>query len=494
MWAKIQQFRIVLYIFVFYLVLSILIPLTHDDFQWASSYGMEMLSSHYETLNGRYLGNTLEVFATRINVFRYITYTIFSIIILFVILKSADFIMGKSEQSNKHILIIFMLTLLVPHTIFSQTNGWFAGFYNYVPATIAALVVLHFCVKLVSNGKLAWWEMILMMVTVLTGQWFMENMTLFNIAIILIAVVMYYLKYRKHLKQLLIALVSAIIGAVIMFTNPQYVKIFGGESDYQRVSNENQGLFSRIFKALLTQFPEQIIYQCMLILIIIATLIGIILYRSTLPQLLKGLLITGLLIAPLYMILMRVPLELKLKLQNTSVAFLDFSVAILFYAMLIVSLYYATLPTRLKAYVIMLLLTIPIMVAPLLIVQPIGPRNFYSVFIIYVMVAFILLRFINFKGQTYQWMIQLLTVTFASAYIIMFLIISISDHLRLAAIHRAAAENPKLTTYHMKRLPFEDYMQRSSPKTDFRQSIYKAHYDIPQRIKIIFPPSSKPGE
>lgn len=494
MWAKIQQFHIVLLIFLFYLVLSILMPLTHDDLEWASSYGMEMLASHYETLNGRYLGNTLEVFATRFNVLRYALYTLFSLLIIFVIIKSTDSIMGKREQSHYFILILFLLTLLIPHTIFSQTNGWFAGFFNYVPATIASLVILHYCVKLISYGKLMWWEMIIMMITAITGQLFMENMTLFNIAVIIIAAFMYYIKYQKHLKQLLIALASAMVGAIIMFTNPQYVKIFGGESDYQKVSNENQGLMSRIANTLLTQFPEQIIYQSILILIVIAGLMVHLVYRSGVSLRIKVILIVGLSIAPLYTILLRVPLGIKFKLQDTSVAFLDFSVAMLFYVVLIVSLYYTSMPTRLKSYVVMLLFTIPIMVAPLLIVQPIGPRNFYSVFIIYVMVAFILIRYIDFKGQTFRWIIHLLTVTFASVYIIMFLIISISDHMRLAAIHRAVEENPKLTTYHMKRLPFEAYMQRSSPKTDFRKRIFKEHYNIPQRIKIEFSPSSKPGE
>lgn len=69
------------------------------------------------------------------------------------------------------------------------------------------------------------------------------------------------------------------------------------------------------------------------------------------------------------------------------------------------------------------------------------------------MVAFVLLRYLRLKGPSWR----VFEVTFATAYVVMFLIISIADHMRLAGIHRAASENPNLTTYHMQRLPFEEY-------------------------------------
>lgn len=488
---RILRYRILLPIIIFYFVMSVLTPLTHDDLEWATSYGTQMFHSFYETLNGRYLGNTFEVIATRIALFRYVIYVLFAVGILIIIQKSVDDILGKDRHPNYHVLLLITLILLIPSTIYSQIYGWFAGFFNYVPATLGALIILRYCIKLMNRGKLYWWEMCIMMLAALLGQWFMESITLFNIAIITIAAIAFYIKYKKHLKQLIIAFVSALVGAVIMFTNPQYIKIFGGESDYQKVSSDDQGLLSRMVRTLLTQFPEHIIYQSILILIIIAALLGFILYRSTLPLYVKGLLYAGLASAPLYMFFIRMPLDFKLRLQEAPVIMIDFTVAILFYLTLIASVYYVALSSRIKAYLIMLLLTIPIMVAPLLIVQPIGPRNFYSVFIIYVMIAFVLLRYLELHRLEWQWFVKVLAVTFASAYVIMFLIIAIADHMRIAKVHRAAAENPNLKTYHMQRLPFEAYMQRSSPETKRRKSIFKTYYEIPQKIKITFPPSNQ---
>ncbi|PTH59410.1 DUF6056 family protein [Staphylococcus agnetis] len=488
MLERILRYRILVPIILFYFVMSVLTPLTHDDLEWATSYGTEMFHTFYETLNGRYLGNTFEVIATRIPFFRYVIYVLFSIGILLIIQKSVDDILGKDRHPNYHLLVLFTLILCIPATIYSQIYGWFAGFYNYVPATFASLVILRYCIKLMYYKKLLWWEMVILMITALMGQWFMESMTLFNVAIIMIAAVIYYVKYRKHLKQLLIALSSAVIGAIIMFINPQYVKIFSGQSDYQKVGNKEEGLFHRILKTFLTQFPEHIIYQSILILLIISVLLGILLYHSDVALAIKGSLFVGLASAPIYTFFIRMPLNLDTKLNEIPTALLDFTVAFLYYSVLIVTMCYISLPIRIKTYLVLLIITIPIMVAPLLIVQPIGPRNFYSVFIIFVMVAFLLFRYIAFQGSQWQWLIKIFAVTFASAYVIMFLIIAISDHTRIAKIHHAATENPKVKTYYMKRLPFEDYMQRSSPETERRKRIFKDYYEIPQHIKIIFPP------
>ena len=491
MLERVLRYRILFPIMIFYFVMSVLTPLTHDDLEWGTSYGTQMFQTFYETLNGRYLGNTFEVIATRVALFRYLIYVVFAVGIMIVIQKSIDDILGKDRHPNFHVLLLFVLILLIPPTIYSQIYGWFAGFFNYVPAMFASLVILRYCIKLVQHGKVLWWEMLIMMITALLGQWFMESMTLFNTAMIVISTIVYYVKYRKHLKQLFIALGSALIGAFVMFTNPQYAKIFGGQSDYQKVSSEDQGLISRMFHTLMTQFPEHIIYQSILILIVIAILLGYQVYRSAVPLYVKSILYIGLASAPLYMLLIRLPFDFKLRLHEAPIALTDFIIAIIFYITLLLSAYYGALPMRIKTYVMVLLLTIPIMVAPLLIVQPIGPRNFYAVFIIYVMVAFVLFRYLMLNGPSWQWLVRMFAVTFAAAYVMMFLIIAIADHMRIAGVHRAASENPNLTTYHMYRLPFEEYMQRSSPETERRKAIFKDYYEIPQHIKITFPPPNK---
>lgn len=50
-------------LFIFYILMAIFTPLTHDDWDWYSQYGIQMLQEHFANLNGRYLGNLFEIVA-----------------------------------------------------------------------------------------------------------------------------------------------------------------------------------------------------------------------------------------------------------------------------------------------------------------------------------------------------------------------------------------------------------------------------------------------
>ena len=56
MLERVLRYRILIPIIIFYFVMSVLTPLTHDDLEWGTSYGTHMFQTFYETLNGRYLG------------------------------------------------------------------------------------------------------------------------------------------------------------------------------------------------------------------------------------------------------------------------------------------------------------------------------------------------------------------------------------------------------------------------------------------------------
>lgn len=82
MWAIKRYQWVLIGIFVFYLIMSMLTPLIHDDLQWANPYGIKMLNEGFQSLNGRYLGNLLEIIAVRLPLFRYITYSVFALLII----------------------------------------------------------------------------------------------------------------------------------------------------------------------------------------------------------------------------------------------------------------------------------------------------------------------------------------------------------------------------------------------------------------------------
>ena len=65
-----------IYIFVVFVALfclCLLFPASGDDWYWGSSYGIDLLNSKFQNLNGRYAGNLLVIILTRSDILRSLT-------------------------------------------------------------------------------------------------------------------------------------------------------------------------------------------------------------------------------------------------------------------------------------------------------------------------------------------------------------------------------------------------------------------------------------
>lgn len=108
MWAIKRYQWVLIGIFVFYLIMSMLTPLIHDDLQWANPYGIEMLNEGFQSLNGRYLGNLLEIIAVRLPLFRYTTYSVFALLIIRIIFQYiVDMKRQECERSFTYVFTYF---------------------------------------------------------------------------------------------------------------------------------------------------------------------------------------------------------------------------------------------------------------------------------------------------------------------------------------------------------------------------------------------------
>lgn len=123
------------------------------------------------------------------------------------------------------------------------------------------------------------------------------------------------------------------------------------------------------------------------------------------------------------------------------------------------------------------------MTAPLLIVQPIGPRNFYSIYMIYVIITMALISQMNLRPYK---IVLAITAVMALSLIIIFSTISIAQFKRINALENAIKQNPHLTEYTVSRLPFESYMQHSSPYDEKKTTIFKTYWGVPEHVKLDF--------
>lgn len=474
---------ILLAIFIFYLIMSILTPLIHDDLQWGSAYGIEMLKEGFQSLNGRYLGNTLEIIAVRIPLFRYLTYSICAVLMILMIFQYITDMKHRQSERSFMYITIFMFVLFIPTAIYSQTYGWFAGFYNYVPATLCSFFILRCSLKIFEGWHLKPSESIALIIVSLIGQWFMENMTLFNVMISFLLVVGVIYKYKRLPSIVLAMSFSTVIGALIMFMSPNYLNIIAGKSNYQKVSDEQHGIITKVIGTLFSQFPDKIIFQSIVILTVMALLMIMLIKRSHLTQLNKSILIIGLLSAPLYTVLIRIPFHFEQSNEAWSVAVTNMIVAVIFFLSLNFAIIKGLPSGRVKRYCIILLWMIPLMTAPLLIVQPIGPRNFYSIYMIYVIITMALISQMNLRPYK---IVLAITAVMALSLIIIFSTISIAQFKRINALETAIQQNPQLTEYTVSRLPFESYMQHSSPYDEKKTTIFKTYWGVPEHVKLDF--------
>ena len=253
------------FIFLFYLLISILTPLAVNDFKWAIAHNLTVYKGLIEYTNGRYLDNLLELIAMKMSVLRYLIYAGVSLGMIYLLTM-----MTGKYQRRIYIVIAFILILMMPRIIYRDTYGNFAGFFSNVPSTMLSILILF--VVVVSIYK---WEELnatwlsLFLISTLLGQLFVENLTLYNMLILIIGNVIFCIKHRHINYYLIMGFMLSLIGGMLMFINPIYISIYRGGNEYLRFS-DNQGLKHKILHTIFKELPEYIFFNQYLILTLIA--------------------------------------------------------------------------------------------------------------------------------------------------------------------------------------------------------------------------------
>src|SRR5699024_5768798 len=293
---KIFKIKPIILISVFFFIMSILIPLTGDDWTWKSERGIERLKSGFSGYNGRYISNLLEIISVRFELFKIFLMTCFSTLLVFFMSK----LVFREDSSNGSIYVL-VAVILMPITIFQQTFGWVAGYVNYV---ISLVFVLYFILLFrniyENNIKLKTWQRYINTLLAVFAMLFVEHVSLYLLFIGLVFTILLYSKYKKFNIDSILVLLGFVVGFIIMFSNKAYLAVFTGADTYRTIGSD-ESLITKMFNIYVYQMNFHFYINNILIItmIFIISLITIILKRKI--NAINTLLLLALGLAPLFL-------------------------------------------------------------------------------------------------------------------------------------------------------------------------------------------------
>lgn len=375
------QFEFLCFYFLAVTVISFCFPPAGDDLGWATSDGMELLQSGFKDYNGRYLGNLSALFFTRIP-------EVLPLIKGFTLTLILYFIQKFTCNKNKNFLYLSALLLVVSTALFKQAFVWTAGFSNYCFSALIIMLNLYLLIfkrDLTGHKKIL--RIILVFVFGVAGQLFMETYTVFLLIFSVALNIHHFIKHRKPETTNVVYMTACVIGAVIMFTNGIYLRAFNGEDVYQSIQLADKSVFDILLNGLekLSGDVSLNLFRACFPAIISVMIFAVMIflrggsYRKTLLpiKILFTVFVVSIIVSALLILATRKYDKLRVLVG-----------IVLMYLILFCSIIVKNFKNRKsRKTVAFYLVLITVHVVPLAFVSPIGPRCFFGIYILLILIA-----------------------------------------------------------------------------------------------------------
>lgn len=449
--------KTIIIITLFFVCLGISTPLNFgDDMVWGSASGIDRLHSFFEGYNGRYLGNLLIMAMTRNSFIRVILYALINTGIVVLIGK-----MAKIKHS-KGLVLILLLLLTMPVSVYGETFGWFSGFANYNMGMFFCLLAM----VLVENNR-PWW---LIGIVGFSAQLFMENISLYNV---MAAIILFFL-WRKKTSFIsrMSYLLSTFSGAFFMFSNSVYRKIESGADEYRQID------FGNIFKVFVTDYFNYFLIGNMIIVVLLSILL---LYLIKDEQ------------QPIYKVVtwFMTAYTAVIIILNVSGAVhkgmpLLFNISLVTFGLLYLACIVFIIITKNEVFddretVIFWGFSAGAILSPFLLIEPFGPRAEFTSYIFFIV---IIVYLFDKLPQTFD--LKTYVVTAACIISVGLIIINMSNNYvsneRMANVDTSPAS--KVIT--IVDVPFSQFGHHLTPvpRSKISHRMFKRYYDIPKDVKI----------
>ena len=487
-------FRYAIY-FVF-IALVWLFPYSGDDWAWGSQIGLDRLANRFDNYNGRYAGNLLVMALTRNEALKVL---FCSTCLMCVCLLSKWFVASRRFLPYA---VGVLLLFLMPKQMFVQSVVWTAGFANYVPPILLTLgyfvLVDNIFDKETPQYRIR--DYIIAPVIGFTST-LMENVTLYIIIVSGAICIFVLVRFRRVYLIHILHYLASICGTVLMFSNSVYRTIANGNDDY-RSMGVVEGLKEMVIShtdIIFQQFFQNNVVELSIFSVLCYGAYFVFRKRYSNAKYNRfGLCLMFANLFSLFILYVKYifpdwlnftekgELKIAMVIVFAGVAIL-YSVS----ALLIIILYIDDKSVKWKE--LLLLTSIPVVIAPLLVVSPIGPRCFFPPYLLLLVACAVLVGYL--QGQIsvktdIEKRIYIYVVISILAMIVFYVVIYGSNHIYDEKRNTYAKKQAEMGHQEiiLCELPYASWVWCSSPTYAPLDERYKLFYGIEHDVKLVLLP------
>lgn len=397
--TKKKELCVIIALFIMFAILAYLFPYSCDDWAWGSIVGTVRLKKWFKNYNGRYVGNLLVMVLTRV---KFLQVLFVAGALLF--LSMAAKLFNRSARSSV-ILFSACLFLLLPKQIFVQALVWTSGYTNYVPSVLQCILYMVLVRNIFDEDKPEYHRFMPCATFLLAfaGAMFMENVTLYSIAMSFAVIAFVWLRFRKFYVAHVAHFAGALIGAVMMFSNGAYLQVVNNTDDYRSTALTNgfRDTISSHCKVISEQFfiynfPILLVISILCVIVTVLHMKNCKDYRRIYASWIAvfvNILCLGILYSKdgfsSWVMAVGNPKSADYTLITMVLAAFMYCFAVLMTVLLCVT------DKMMMWKLLFWLVSVVIVIAPLVFVNPIGPRNFFPPYALLVMFCGTLLHYIQ---------------------------------------------------------------------------------------------------
>lgn len=464
------------------LFLCFLFPYTGDDWAWGSSIGIERLNNWFDNYSGRYFGNMIVLALTRSNLLK-------TIVMAFCLSGIVVLVNKLTGESKIGFYVIIICMLFMPVVVLRQAIVWTSGFANYTTSIFLTLIYIYYVNNIYENKMPQYSKKTIPFLLLLgiANTLIVEHLTIYNVVLSIYVIIFTFCKFKKVFIQHLTYFIGTILGTAYMFSNSVYRSVASGKDAYRTIGSE-EGIVGKSLKSYFEVIMKEGFLNNVIVNVLLAT-VCLIIWKQIKEKLTKNQLVLGQL--SVWIIVAYAACSFgncisrieQLKLLR----YAEGGATILYVVALIVFLCIQPRTWNEKVKLLFILGSIGCMIAPLLVVTPIGSRCFFAP---YVMFIYLIMELYGIINSDYKKVIDKLTqycviISITGFFYLCYIygVIFISDNKRVEYAREDVADGK--TVIQVENLPYAQYVWCSTPTSEsVWEERFKLFYDIDENIVI----------